>query len=150
MVANTSSCQKAKTVTHGKRRIRIPGESAIAWNQEGPPGIPGQNGSNGANGINGINGINGAAKVVVRTTVLPPAPAAGNEADCNAGERAVGGGVARTDGSSVTGDRVGASFPVVSPNTPATAGTTPTGWKSDFTLEGGAASITFYVICASP
>ncbi len=40
-VANTSSCRKAKTVKRGKRRIRIPGESAIAWNQQGKPGAPG-------------------------------------------------------------------------------------------------------------
>ena len=36
VVTKASSCVKAKTVKRGKRLVRIPGESAIAWNQQGP------------------------------------------------------------------------------------------------------------------
>src|SRR4249919_3631603 len=61
VVAKASSCRKAKTVKRGKRRVRIPGESAIAWNQQGRAG------ANGTSGLNGVNGANGATKVVVRT-----------------------------------------------------------------------------------
>src|SRR6476661_576200 len=55
VVAKASSCRKAKTVRRGTRRVRIPGESAIAWDQQGRPG------ANGVNGNNGVNGTNGAA-----------------------------------------------------------------------------------------
>ena len=58
VVAKASSCRKAKTVRHGRRRVRIPGESAIAGNQQGRPGIHGQPGSQGQPGSNAtINGV---------------------------------------------------------------------------------------------
>ncbi len=42
VVANPSSCRKAKTVKHGRKRVRIPAETVIAWNQQGPTGATGQ------------------------------------------------------------------------------------------------------------
>src|SRR3977135_2920650 len=46
VVARASSCRTTKTVKRGNRRVRVPGESAIAWNQQGRPGLQGQAGSN--------------------------------------------------------------------------------------------------------
>jgi hypothetical protein len=146
VVAKASSCRKAKTVTRGKHRVRIPGESAIAWNQQGRPGV------NGVNGVNGINGVGGATNVVVRTATIANANGGGREADCNPGERAVGGGVSRSDGGVNSGDVIHDSFPesVQGTGLPAPVGATPTAWRSDLSVAAGPAGMTFYVICASP
>jgi len=148
VVTKASSCRKTKTVRRGGRRVRIPGESAIAWNQRGRPGA---NGVNGNNGVNGSNGANGATNVVVRTTATPPATGGSNQAECNPGERAVAGGVGRSDGSQASSDVVNDSFPesVRGSGLPAPAGATPIGWHSSITI-GSLTSLTFYVICASP
>jgi hypothetical protein len=47
VVKTASSCRKTKTVRRGNRRVRIPGESAIAWNQQGPRGLQGIQGNGG-------------------------------------------------------------------------------------------------------
>jgi hypothetical protein len=46
-VARAGSCRKAKTIRRGRRRIRIPGETAIAWNQQGRQGLRGLAGTAG-------------------------------------------------------------------------------------------------------
>jgi hypothetical protein len=56
VVAKSSSCRKTKTVRRGKRRVRIPGESAIAWNQHGPQGFSGQNGTPGRDAASMLTG----------------------------------------------------------------------------------------------
>ena len=56
VVANTSSCPKARTVRRGGRRVRIPGEAAIAWHQQGPAGAAGAPGKDGAPGATGAPG----------------------------------------------------------------------------------------------
>jgi hypothetical protein len=53
VVAKASSCRKTKTVRRGRRRVRIPGESAISWNQKGAPGAPGAPGTPGTPGTPG-------------------------------------------------------------------------------------------------
>jgi hypothetical protein len=53
VVAKASSCRKTKTVRRGTRRVRIPGESAIAWNQQGLRGLQGAQGLPGAQGTPG-------------------------------------------------------------------------------------------------
>ena len=60
VVGSSSSCRKAKTVRRGSRRIRIPGESAIAWNQLGRPGLQGLQGAQGVQGVSGQTGDTGA------------------------------------------------------------------------------------------
>jgi hypothetical protein len=87
----------------------------------------------------------------MRTNVVTGALGALDEADCNPGERAISGGVSRSDGSYGGGDVIGTSYPaaVQHGGTPAPAGSTPTAWRSEITL-ASMANITFYVVCASP
>ncbi len=59
VVTKASSCRKAKVVRRGKRRVRIPGESAITWNQQGRPGVDGAVGAQGAQGAQGLQGPGG-------------------------------------------------------------------------------------------
>jgi hypothetical protein len=50
VVSKESSCRKARTVKRGTKRVRIPGERAVRWNQAGPQGAPGTNGQDGRTG----------------------------------------------------------------------------------------------------
>jgi hypothetical protein len=143
VVSSPSSCRKAKTIKRGTRRVRIPGESAIAWNQQGRPG---PNGTNGSNGTNGTDGTNGTTNLIVRTTSANGA--GGLDASCNPGERAVGGGIGRTDGIVNANDKLSGSFPTVAAGVPASNGSTATGWHGVW--NGAVANITTWVICASP
>src|SRR5881397_273753 len=59
VVAKASSCRKAKTVKRGRRHVRIPGESAIAWNRQGRPGLQGLQGVQGVPGPQGNAGPQG-------------------------------------------------------------------------------------------
>src|SRR5438552_1322326 len=107
VVAKASSCRKARTVTRGRRRIRIAGESAIAWNQQGRAG------QNGTNGLNGVNGANGATNAVIRFATFSSdtfGQSSHVHVQCNAGERAVGGGIGWTQ-SPGSGDAVVQSGP---------------------------------------
>jgi hypothetical protein len=140
VVSSASSCRKAKTIKRGSRRVRIPGESAIAWNQLGRAG------ANGADGTNGTNGTNGTTNLIVRTTSANGAGVL--DALCNPGERAVGGGAGRTDGSGGGTDRIGGSFPLAAGGVPAPSGGTASGWRGVWTSP--VANITTWVICASP
>ncbi|MDX6674719.1 MAG: hypothetical protein QOH11_2137, partial [Solirubrobacteraceae bacterium] len=56
VVSKASSCLKARTVKRGSRRVRIPGESAIVWNQQGRPGVNGAQGPAGPQGFQGQQG----------------------------------------------------------------------------------------------
>src|SRR6266550_478738 len=89
VVKSAGSCQKAKTVRRNGKRVRLPGEFAVAWNQKGQPG---------ANGTNGTNGTNGATHVTVRSAAghvaIGGTGAGSHESDagvqCNPGEQATG------------------------------------------------------------
>jgi hypothetical protein len=59
VVSKASSCLKARTVKRGSRRVRIPGESAIVWNQQGRPGVNGAQGPAGPQGFQGQQGQQG-------------------------------------------------------------------------------------------
>jgi hypothetical protein len=63
VVKSASSCRKTRTVRRGSRRIRIPGESAIAWNQQGPRGFQGGQGGQGLRGLQGLQGLQGVQGV---------------------------------------------------------------------------------------
>jgi hypothetical protein len=137
VVASASLCRKTKTVRRGGRRVRIPGETAIVWNQQGRPG---------ATGTNGTKGTNGTTNLIVRTKSANGSGAL--DVPCNPGERAVGGGIGRTDGSSDVNDKVGGTFPTVAAGVPAPNGSTATGWHAVW--NGAVANVTTWVICASP
>ena len=118
----------------------------------GPAGPAGTNGTNGTNGANGTNGTNGATNVVVRTISGPVSGGGGGGGvvvPCNAGERAVGGGVANPSSITTTN--------VVNQSGPTTNGAfsvngeTPTGWSTSIeNMSPSTETITFYAICASP
>ena len=112
----------------------------------GLQGAPGANGATGLQGAPGANGANGATNVVVRqgtvSSVLNGASGIVT-AQCNAGERATGGG---NSVSGLGGWQVIESFP-----TPGTAGSTPTGWRVDATNNTGSPNnLVAIVVCASP
>jgi hypothetical protein len=133
-------------------------ERGIAWNRMGPigpsgvPGPAGIPGTNGTNGKNGTNGANGATNLIVRTHVLT-AQSAEFTVPCNAGERAISGGVSRSDGSATNVDVVNQSAPAVesSPTSMhiAQAGDTPNAWANGVSSTASA-NFVFYVVCASP
>jgi hypothetical protein len=137
VVRSASSCRKAKTIKRGRRRIRISRESGIAWNQQGRAG---------ATGAKGTNGTNGTTNLIVRTTSANGS--GGLDARCNPGERAVGGGIGRADGSFDVNDKVGGSFPTVAAGVPAPNGSTANGWHGVW--NGPVANVTTWVICGSP
>jgi hypothetical protein len=130
----------------------------------GPPGPKGEKGAAGANGVSGAKGergqtgargekgaagANGATKVVVRyveATTLNTGDGHA-QANCEAGERATGGGT-----ELVTGEITNLKF-VNTGGTPAPPGqgATPTGWYNEWINQSGMTdTVRVYVICASP
>jgi hypothetical protein len=152
VVKGARSCHRARAIRRGGRRVVIPGELAIAWNQMGPRGPQGAQGSPGTNGANGTNGTNSATNVVARTTTVNNVNGSGGSSiqnvKCNPGERATGGGV--TLSGVGTNTLVNASYPTVS-GSQASAGQTPDGWESGITNNTAVPfTATHYAICASP
>ena len=100
VVKTASSCRKTKTIKRGSRRVRIPGESAIAWNQQGRPGIqgnPGQNGQQGQQGQQGTTGppgVSGYQVVFFGGIVQSTASTGSFSPPCPAGKKVLGGVVA--------------------------------------------------------
>ena len=110
----------------------------------------GPQGATGPRGPKGDTGENGATNVVVRTLTVT-AGVALETAHCDSGERAVGGGVGRSSGSTNSGDVVTHSFPSAGSSPAAPDGATPDGWTSGFVPNTATdVGITFYVVCASP
>jgi collagen triple helix repeat protein len=112
-----------------------------AQGPQGPQGETGPQGPQGQTGPQGPQGPQGPAgptNVVVRVGVLS-APGGSSQADCNAGERATGGGGLVASGGAELGLRY--SIPI-----PAGSGSTPTGW---FVFGEPGTSVQAYVVCAS-
>jgi hypothetical protein len=59
VVKSATSCHKTKTVRRKGKKIRLPGELAIAWNQKGAVGMTGAAGSPGSPGGAGRTGDQG-------------------------------------------------------------------------------------------
>jgi hypothetical protein len=138
------------------------GERSLAWSQRGRPGVAGANGRDGANGAPGAAGNPGAAGVAGATNVVVRFAAFMSDANglsgpvhiqCQAGERATGGGIGWT-GSPGSGDAVVYSGPEdanFSQSTFPQQGATPTGWAGDIkTSDGADKPGRVYAICASP
>src|SRR5436309_5125811 len=50
VVTGARSCQKAKTIRRNGKKVRLPGEFAVSWNQQGPRGLQGAKGQSGVDG----------------------------------------------------------------------------------------------------
>jgi hypothetical protein len=100
-------------------------------------------------GPKGDKGDTGVARVVVRTTTLPLSIGGNITVPCSPGERAVGGGAERTNGSTQAGDSVRGTAPFRD-DAPAQPGVTPNQWQTGFFTMTEATSLTWYVVCASP
>ena len=59
VVPNAQACRGQHAVTRGGRRVRVPGEYAITWNQVGPAGPQGSVGASGPAGPPGPQGLQG-------------------------------------------------------------------------------------------
>ena len=108
----------------------------------GPKGDPGTPGAAGAPGAPGAPGA-GVGTITTRTsTVSAPVGVNDFSVACNAGERALGGG--GTGPASDPEVFVAGTFP-----SPATGGSTPTGWTVRYNVTGVAHNVTTSVVCAS-
>lgn len=98
----------------------------------------------------GPTGAAGATNVVVRTQTSNIGAGANSSVfgkSCNAGERAVGGGVGFA--SPALGDRVAQSYPA-SAGSVSGDGQVPTGWLGAVFNGGATRNATVWVLCASP
>lgn len=110
----------------------------------GPQGLKGDAGPQGPTGATGAAGAPGATNVTTRvTTTTAPVGNTDVTAPCLAGERAVGGG------SSFTNDEPEVTVQQSRPS-PATNGTTPTGWTVRYVVTGIPHSVSVAVVCAAP
>ena len=73
VVKTAESCRKARTVTRHGKRVKLPGELALAWNQVGPQGPEGSQGPAGSDAT--VNGV--AAGGDLTGTFPAPSIAAG-------------------------------------------------------------------------
>ncbi|HKG36540.1 MAG TPA: hypothetical protein VKA89_08895 [Solirubrobacterales bacterium] len=118
--------------------------------------VRGPRGPQGATGPTGPAGTSAVTNVVVRlgtAASFSGANPGGLTANCNAGERAVGGGVnvaGEPDGNPSGGAFVVETFPLTG-SVASTAGSAPTGWYTALSKQAaGTDSATAYVVCASP
>ena len=113
---------------------------------QGPKGDKGDPGQDGADGTDGTDGANGATNVTTR--VATQSLAANDRAtltkNCNAGEKAVGGGYA------IANSPEPEVFYVEGGPSPATDGSTPTGWTNVFDINNIPHTVTTFVVCAAP
>jgi hypothetical protein len=115
----------------------------------------GPKGDTGLPGSPGTPGAAGATNAVVRSENFEVAQNSGFSATvaCHDGERAVGGGAGRTNGSdSGTTDEISTSVPAnKATGQPANAGGTPNAWNVVFRYSGTGSIIeTASVVCVSP
>jgi hypothetical protein len=114
-----------------------------------PAGSPGEQGPQGERGPQGLQGTAGATNVTVRFAESSPGTTANSvesaTVNCQAGERATGGGVESFNHNSYGDLRVAVSEPQPHSGT-------PTSWQviTWWTVSYAAAFIRAYVVCAAP
>ena len=117
----------------------------------GPRGTRGPQGDIGPIGLTGPPGTSAATNVLVRLGPPVDVAAGGTQAIatlCEAGEKAVGGGVSHVDATVASFVQVTSSYP-----TPNVAGSTPTSWTVEvYNQAANPASVQFqgYAVCVSP
>jgi len=120
----------------------------------GATGLQGPKGLKGDTGDPGTNGTNGATNVTVVRKDFPvgAGATAAAYAECPAGQRATGGGIAGSNGGSPK-DRIVQSGPTATSSdfSDTTTGTVPVRWFGRY-FNGGGGPITAYVwaICSAP
>jgi hypothetical protein len=117
-----------------------------AKGDRGPTGPVGPKGVAGPRGVDGLPGTTNFAVRLGSTLDALPQTGAMLQADCQSGERAVGGGAAPMSGSFSADASITSSFP-----SPATAGSTPTSWQVGVLNTNTTTNLAFqsYVICVS-
>ncbi len=128
------------------KALKAPGKTGATGTAvaAGPQGVAG---GEGKQGKEGTAGKDGGTNVVVRfiEVNVPNGGLVEQTANCNAGERATGGG-----SQLWTGGDAGTSTTASSP-APNGQGETPTGWHVGWeNKSGGTQTIHIYAICASP
>jgi hypothetical protein len=117
----------------------------------GPRGVRGPQGETGPLGPIGPPGISAATNLLVRLGPPVDVPAGGTQAIptlCEAGEKAVGGGVSHQPAIAASFVQVTGSYP-----TSNVAGSTPTSWTVEvYNQAANTASVQFqgYAVCISP
>ena len=121
---------------------------------QGPPGPQGAQGTAGPAGPAGPAGAAGATNVVVRTasTSINANAVGAVIAQCNAGERATGGGALLSGHFNAAPATILRSYPTIGNSESApSAGATPTSWTTRLLNPTGAtATATGFVVCAAP
>jgi hypothetical protein len=126
-------------------------ETAVSWNQTGPPGTPGTPGTPGENGAPGPPGISGLQTVTIASisNSISPKEAA---VLCPAGKRAISGGAAITGGSVASGTTDLATTVALKSSRPITiSGNDAWTARAEEISPGfdGNWSLTIYAICAN-
>jgi hypothetical protein len=129
------------------------GEKKLKWSQRGPQGKPGKPGAAGATHLT-VRSTNltyhyGPCGMIAPSTYVCNAPGGSATANCNAGERATGGGYGNTSD---------AGSPAVQESGPTPATGTPTGWTvttaasavQSTTATHADTAIPVRVVCAAP
>jgi hypothetical protein len=123
-------------------------ETAVSWNQTGPPGPPGDTGATGAPGPPGISGRETVTLASINNSVSPKEAAL----LCPAGKRVIGGGGSITGGSVASGASDLAATVALKSSRPLTiaGGDAWTGRAEEISpgFEGNW-SLTIYAICAN-
>jgi hypothetical protein len=132
------------------------GEHRISWNQKGAVGIPGPRGATGAAGAAGTPGSPGApggthAVIRYQEFTSDMSGFSGHvRVTCNAGERALGGGIGWTNSPGAS-DTISYSGPDDGAGLYPDQGSTPVGWAGEIKtsdLEGKTGRV--YAVCVSP
>jgi hypothetical protein len=67
VVKSANACQKPKSIRRKGKRVRLPGEFAVAWNQQGRQGAPGTNAT-----VNGVPAAGDLTGTFPAPTLRPP------------------------------------------------------------------------------